>query len=90
MKTLVVGTLVTAFILGPTTSLVLAYHCPKLVKECQALVAKMQKRRDTDKTKVAAAERGCKEALRLHKSGKHKDSVIKAGEAITWAGESVK
>jgi len=28
--------------------------------------------------------------LRLHEAGKHKESVIKAGEAITAAGQSVK
>ncbi|MFQ5520115.1 MAG: hypothetical protein ACE5FK_01855 [Candidatus Methylomirabilia bacterium] len=68
----------------------LAYHCPLLVRECNVLVGKMEKRGDTDKMTVAEAKRGCAEALRLHEAGKHKESVIKAGLAIALAGSAVK
>jgi hypothetical protein len=76
--------------LGVNVAPVQAFHCPLLAKECQALVAKMEKRGDTDKAKVAKAKQGCDDALRLHEGGKHKASVIKAGEAISLAGKAVK
>lgn len=79
-----------AVVLGLSPTVVLAYHCPLLVKECEALVAKMEKRTDTDKAVVEEAKKGCQEALKLHEAGNHKDAVIKAGEAISMAGKAVK
>jgi hypothetical protein len=90
MKRHGVGILAFVCILGLNAPVVLAYHCPNLVKECEALVAKMEKRKGSDQTKVAEAKAGCEEALKLHQAGKHKESIIEAGEAITAAGESAK
>jgi hypothetical protein len=67
-----------------------AYHCPLLVKECRALVEKLEKKGKSDAMTLAKAKQGCEDAQKLHEAGKHKDSVIKAGEAISLAGESVK
>ncbi len=67
-----------------------AWHCPVLVKECQALVAKTEKREGVDAGKLAQAKKGCEEALKLHEGGKHKASVVKAGEAIAMAGKAAK
>ena len=67
-----------------------AFHCPLLAKECQTLVTKMEKRDDIDRMKVAKAKQNCEDALRLHEGGKHRASVIKAGEAISLAGQAVK
>jgi hypothetical protein len=36
----IIGVVVGAFVLGLQVSATLAYHCPLLVKECNALVAK--------------------------------------------------
>ncbi|MFQ5658191.1 MAG: hypothetical protein ACE5G5_11660 [Candidatus Methylomirabilales bacterium] len=88
MKRHLVITLV--LLLGLNVPFVLAYRCPKLVEECRALVTKLEKRRGVDQAKVAEAKEGCEEALRLHKAGQHKESVIKAGEAIAQAGHAVK
>jgi hypothetical protein len=90
MRKHIVGIVGFVLILGLNAPVAIAYHCPKLVKECRALVAKMEKRKGGDQAKVAEAKAGCEEALRLHEAGKHKESVIKAGEAITAAGQSVK
>lgn len=90
MKRYIMGSLAGAYILGLTASPVHAFHCPVLVKECRALVAKAEQRADTNKKKLAKASQGCEEALRLHKAGKHKASIIKAGQAITLAGKATK
>ena len=67
-----------------------AAHCPLLVKECRALVGKLEKKGKSDAMTLAKAKQGCEDAQKLHEAGKHKDSVIKAGQAITLAGESLK
>ena len=67
-----------------------AFHCPLLVKECRALVAKMEKREGADQGKVAEARAGCEEALKLHEAGNHKGAIVRAGQAITTAGEAAK
>ncbi|MBW8005233.1 MAG: hypothetical protein FVQ06_05535 [candidate division NC10 bacterium] len=90
MKRRLAGILAFAFVLGLNAPVVLAYHCPKLVNECRALAGKMEKRKGGDMAKVAEAKAGCEEAWSLHQAGKHKESVIKAGEAISAAGQSVK
>ena len=90
MKRHVTGILAFVFILGLNVPVVFAYHCPKLVAECEALVGKLEKRQGTDTAKLAQAKAGCEEALQLHKAGKHKESVIKVGEAISTAGEAAK
>ena len=68
----------------------LAFDCPNLVAECQAVVAKAEKRTGTDMAKLAQAKQGCEDALTLHEQGKHRDAVIKAGESIALAGEATK
>jgi hypothetical protein len=68
----------------------MAYHCPKLVAECQALVGKMEKRAGSDMAKVSEAKKGCEEAQKLHEQGDHKASVIKAGDSISLAGQAAK
>ena len=90
MKHFIVGTLAGLVFLGLQASVVLAYHCPVLVKECNALVAKLENNPKADKEEVAEAKKECAEAQQLHDAGKHADAVIKAGEAIAAAGEAVK
>ncbi len=90
MKKLVVGTLVVVFMLGLHVSSVLAYRCPVLVKDCEAVVAKLQKRANTDEGKLATAMKMCAEALQLHEGKQHADSVIKVGQAIALAGQAAK
>ena len=89
MKRLTVAVLASAIILG-NAPLVLAYQCPKIVGECNALVAKMEKRGGTDKMTVAEAKKGCEKALKLHKAKKHKDAIIQSGLAISLAGSAAK
>ncbi len=90
MKKYVLSVLASGLVLGLGTTSVMAYHCPKLVAECQALVGKMEKRAGSDMAKVAQAKQGCEDALKLHEQGDHKGSVIKAGESISLAGEAAK
>jgi hypothetical protein len=78
------------FTLGLNASIVLAFDCKKLVGGCKALVAKAEKRGNTDKMTVAEAKKGCEKALELHKAKKHKESIIEAGLAISMVGSSVK
>ena len=80
--------LVSGLVLASGASAVFAFHCPKLVSECQAVVAKAEKRAGTDMAKLAQAKQGCEDALTLHGQGKHRDAVIKAGESIALAGEA--
>jgi hypothetical protein len=67
-----------------------AHHCPALVRECEAVVAKMENNPRTDKAQVAAARQGCAEAMKLHVAGEHADSIMKVGEAIAQAGKAAK
>jgi len=90
MRKLVVGTLVGVLVAGLYISSALAMHCPALVKECEALVGKLETSPKADKAQVAKAKQGCADAMQLHTEGNHADSVIKAGEAITLAGKAVK
>ncbi len=90
MRKLVVVTLAGLLMLGLSAASVMAFHCPKLVNECNALVAKMEKKPNTDKKLVAEAKQGCADALQLHNTGKHGAAVVKAGEAISMAGKSAK
>ncbi len=90
MKKGILGVLAAVLIVGSTTPAALAYHCPLLVKECKALVAKLEKKPQSDKKLVAQAKQGCEEALQLHETGNHADAVIAAGEAIALAGKSMK
>ena len=66
-----------------------ALLCPQLVKDCQALIAKVEKK-GGNASKVGDAKRHCAEAQSLHEQGKHVDSVIAAGKAIEEAGEALK
>ena len=79
-----------AVIVGSSASVAVAYHCPLLVKECRAVVAKMEQRADTDKAIVAEAKKGCEEAQKLHDAGDHKGGQTKAGEAISMTGKALK
>ena len=89
MKNYAMAVLAAGLVLGVNVAPVQAFDCPNLVKRCNALVAKMEKRGDTDKAKVAKATQGCKDVQRHHEQGEHKAAVIKAGEAIWLAGEAV-
>lgn len=60
------------------------------MEECRATAAKAEKRAGTDMAKVAEAKQGCEDALKMHEQDQHKASVIKAGEAISLAGEAAK
>jgi len=60
------------------------------VRECRAVVVKMEQRADTDKAIVAEAKKGCEEALKLHEAGDHKGSQSKVGEAIALTGKALK
>lgn len=66
-----------------------ALLCPQLVKDCTALIAKVESR-GGDAGKLAHAREHCEEAQTLHDQGKHVDSVISAGEAIEEAGKAAK
>lgn len=68
----------------------LAFYCPSLVKDCQATADAVAKRDGSDKEAVTKARQGCEEAMKLHQEGKHKDSMIRAGEAITAASRALK
>jgi hypothetical protein len=69
---------------------VLAFHCPALVKECQATADIVARLPGTDKTAVEEARKGCEAAMKLHQEGKHKESMIKAGEAIAAVSKALK
>ena len=90
MKKYVLSVLASGLVLGLGTTSVMAYHCPKLVAECQALVGKMEKRAGSDMAKVAQAKKGCEEAQKLHEQDDHKGSVVKAGDSISLAGQAAK
>jgi hypothetical protein len=66
-----------------------ALLCPQLVKDCTALIAKVESR-GGDAEKLEHAKEHCQKAQALHDQGKHADSVIVAGEAIEAAGEAAK
>ncbi len=67
-----------------------AFQCPALVEQCNTLVAKMEKRANVDKARVARAKAGCERSLSLHKAGKHNASVMEVGKAIAEAGAAAK
>lgn len=90
MPKLIIGAVVGVFVLGLQASSALAYHCPRLVEECNALVTKLEKNPQADTAQVAEAKQGCEDALQLHSDGQHADAVIKAGDAISMAGKAVK
>jgi hypothetical protein len=73
-----------------TAAPALAFHCPALVKECRSTADIVAKRDGTDKATVEAARKGCDEALKLHEQGKHKESMIKVGEAIAEVSRALK
>ncbi|MCZ6731056.1 MAG: hypothetical protein O7B27_00680 [Gammaproteobacteria bacterium] len=90
MKKYTMGFLATALILGLNAAPVQAFQCPALAEQCRTLVGKMESRAGANNMKVSEAKQGCEDALALHKAGKHKASVIKAGEAISMAGQAAK
>jgi len=68
----------------------LAYHCPALIKECQATADLVSQRDGSDKAAAEKARKGCDEAMTLHQQGKHKESMTRAGEAIAEASKALK
>ena len=78
-----------ALVLG-IASQALAYHCPALIKECQTTADLVSKRDGSDKAAVEKARKGCDEAMTLHQQGKHKESMVRAGEAIAEASQALK
>lgn len=80
---------VAAMTLG-VTGQAFAYHCPALVKECQATADIVSKREGSDTAAVERARKGCDEAMKLHQEGKHKESMIKAGDAIAEISKALK
>lgn len=66
-----------------------ALLCPQLVKDCQTLIAKVEKK-GGKASKIAEAKEHCSKAQSLHEQGKHADSVIQAGKAIEEIGEAAK
>jgi hypothetical protein len=83
-----VGTLVLA--VNMVSAPAYAFHCPALVKECRTTADIAASKAGTDQAKIAEARKDCDEAEALHKAGKHKEAVEKAGEGITMAGKAVK
>jgi hypothetical protein len=90
MRVFMRGLLVGAVVLGISGLSAWAYHCPVLVKECEAVVVKLDKRPDAKKDILAQAKKMCTEAAKLHDDEQHADSMIKAGEAIALASRAVK
>lgn len=84
-----IGIVMGGALVGLTASPVLAYHCPALIKECQTTADVVSKRPDTDKAAVEKARQGCDEAMKLHQEGKHKESMIKAGDTIAALGKAL-
>ncbi len=88
MKKYALSLIVVAFGVGvamPAQALL----CPQLVKDCTALIAKVESR-GGDAGMLAHAKEHCQKAQALHDQGKHADSVISAGEAIEKAGKAAK
>jgi hypothetical protein len=83
---LVIGSALVALAAGP----VFAFHCPAMVKDCEATADAVAKRPGTDMAALSAARKGCEEALKLHKEGKHKEAMIKAGEAMVAISQALK
>jgi hypothetical protein len=92
MKKYLLGGLVGALVLtiNMVSAPAYAFHCPALVKECRTTADIAAKKAGTDQDKIAKARQDCDEAEALHKAGKHKEAVEKAGEGITMAGKAVK
>jgi hypothetical protein len=82
----VMGSALVALAAGP----VFAFHCPAMVKECEATADVVAKRPGTDMAALETARKGCDEALKLHQAGKHKEAMIAAGEAITAISKALK
>lgn len=74
----VVSNALVGFAAGPS----LAYRCPALVEECQTTADIVAARPGSDRAAVDKARKGCDEAMKLHWDARHKESMIKAGEAI--------
>jgi hypothetical protein len=66
-----------------------ALLCPQLVKDCTALIAKVEGR-GGGAGMLAHAKEHCQKAQSLHDQGKHAESVISAGKAIEEAGKAAK
>jgi hypothetical protein len=82
----VLGVGLTVMLTGPA----LAFHCPALIKECESTADIIAKRPGSDMTMVDKGRKGCEEAMNLHKAGKHKEAMIKVGQAIAEMSEGLK
>ena len=62
-----------------------AFHCPIMVKENRALIARAEKTslKQSAAEKIAQARQLTDEALQLHENGKHVQAMIKANQAAT-------
>lgn len=89
MTAMVVAVVAAVVAMAPGTP-AFAYHCPALVKECQATADVVAKRDGSDKDALAKARKGCDEAMKLHQEGKHKESMVKVGEAIADVSRALK
>jgi hypothetical protein len=90
MKPLATGIVITGALLILSAGPAFAYHCPALVKECQSTADIVVKREGSDTAAVQKARQGCDEALKLHQEGKHKESMVKVGEAIADVSRALK
>lgn len=77
MKKLAVVAVVAALVLAVGAP-AYAFKCPSLIRQANEQMAKM----DQNSDKVKKAKELVEEADKLHKSGKHDDSVKKAEEAL--------
>ena len=78
MKALVIAVLAVVLLAGP----VMAGQCPLLIKQLNEASAKMK----ADDPNVVKAKPLIEEADKLHKEGKHADSVAKCDEAAKALG----
>ena len=88
MKKYMLGVFATTLFLGLNAAPVQAFHCPVLVKECLALVGKLESRADTEKDKLSKAKRACQAAQELHEDDKHKGAVAEVSWGISMAGKA--
>jgi hypothetical protein len=85
-RTISIGVALAIMVAGPA----FAYHCPPLVKECQTTADIVAKQPGSDKAAVDKARKGCDEAMKLHEDGKHKESMVRVGEAIADVSKALK
>lgn len=90
MQSLMIRMALGVCLLGLIVSSAGAFTCPALVEQCREAASKMDMDPSADKAAVARVKQGCEEALQLHESGQHAESVAKAKEAIQMAEGTAK